>query len=460
MGYENVLRLLFGFQAPVSRRAYATAGVSLMALKVAGDWVLTRLYAEHPVDPTFYLNPIFAFRLRSLGAHENWLDLVMAVWALPFLWVGVSMTARRALDAGYSVLSGLAFFVPVVNYLVMILLCVAAPSGRPERHMAALRAARPGARAVILAVGAASVVGLVAVVVSVFGGGGYDNSLFLGVPFLVGVVSGVAFNWGVRRSLRSTLGVAVVTVSVTGGLLLVFALEGAICLAMAAILAYPLALLGAVIGRGAAMSGAPFPPATMALAWPVFALAPPWRAEPPPVREVVSTVEIAAPPEVVWENVVGFSELPPPHEWVLKLGIAYPLRARIQGRGVGAVRHCEFTTGPFVEPITAWEPGRRLAFDVRSQPPSMKEWSPYEIVHAPHVVGSMRSVRGEFRLTALPGGRTRLEGSTWYVLTLAPNAYWSWFADRIIHTIHERVLRHVGAESVVRARAQNAAENP
>jgi hypothetical protein len=35
------------------------------------------------------------------------------------------------------------------------------------------------------------------------------------------------------------------------------------------------------------------------------------------------------------------------------------------------VRYCVFSTGPFVEPITVWEPGRRLGFDVAQQPPPM-----------------------------------------------------------------------------------------
>jgi hypothetical protein len=460
MGASEVPRLLFGFRTPVGRRAYATAGFSLMALKFAGDWVITRLYAEHTLDPTSYVNPIFGFRMRELGVHPPWLALLMLVWAAPFLYVGLSMTVRRAADAGHSPLVGLAFFVPIVNYLVMLMLCVARPWGRPERNAARVRAARPGFYAVLVAIVAASAVGVIGTLVAVFGARRYDNSLFLGLPFLLGIVSGLFFNYGRRRSVRSTLGVGALAVTVAGGLLLLLALEGLICLLMAAVMAYPLALLGALIGRSMARSGPPVPAAMMLSAWPVFAIAPPWQSGPPPVREVVSAVEIDAPPEVVWRNVVGFSELPPPSEWILRAGIAYPLRARIEGEGVGAVRHCEFTTGAFVEPITAWEPGRRLAFDVASQPPSMREWSPYEIVHAPHVVGSMRSLRGEFRLTALPGGRTRLEGSTWYRLSLAPNAYWSLIADAVIHTIHTRVLRHVGAESRAHREGLETARKP
>jgi hypothetical protein len=189
---------------------------------------------------------------------------------------------------------------------------------------------------------------------------------------------------------------------------------------------------------------------SMVIAWPLLALMPWERAEQYPVRSVVSSIEIDAPPERVWPNVVGFSELPPPSEWLLKTGIACPLRAHIEGQGVGSVRYCEFSTGPFVEPITAWEPPNRLAFDVSKQPPSMREWSPYEIVYAPHTVGTMQSLHGEFRISALPNGRSRLQGTTWYRLKMSPGAYWSLFADEVVHVIHLRVLRHVQSLSEAR----------
>ena len=38
-----------------------------------------------------------------------------------------------------------------------------------------------------------------------------------------------------------------------------------------------------------------------------------------------------------------------------RAGLAYPMRARIEGSGPGAVRYCEFSTGPFVEPIVTWD---------------------------------------------------------------------------------------------------------
>lgn len=75
----------------------------------------------------------------------------------------------------------------------------------------------------------------------------------------------------------------------------------------------------------------------------------------------------------------------------------------------------------------------------------MHETSPYQSVRAPHLRDGLRSRRGEFRLAALSGGRTRLEGSTWYSVEMAPQAYWGLYSDGLIHAIHERVLAQVEA---------------
>lgn len=93
--------------------------------------------------------------------------------------------------------------------------------------------------------------------------------------------------------------------------------------------------------------------------------------------------------------------------------------------------------------MTVWDPPRVLAFDVTEQPEPMTELSPYRHIHPPHLDGSFRSTHGEFRLIPLAGGRTRLEGRTWYRLEIYPHAYWTIWADWLIHKIHGRVLRHI-----------------
>jgi hypothetical protein len=145
----------------------------------------------------------------------------------------------------------------------------------------------------------------------------------------------------------------------------------------------------------------------------------------------------------VWRHVVAFPELPPAREWIFRAGIAAPTGARIEGQGVGATRYCDFTTGAFVEPITAWDEDRLLAFDITEQPPPLRELSPHGAIEAPHLAGYFRATRGEFRLEALPGDRTRLVGTTRYVVDMFPQAYWRWVADGIVEAIHQRVLAHI-----------------
>jgi hypothetical protein len=165
--------------------------------------------------------------------------------------------------------------------------------------------------------------------------------------------------------------------------------------------------------------------------------------EPAPiVRAVHTVVVIDAPPDQVWPHVIAFPPLREPDEWFFRTGIAYPQRAEIHGHGVGAVRHCVFTTGTFVEPIEVWDPPSRLRFRVTEQPEPMREWSPYTI-HPAHLDHYLQSHQGQFLLEGLPNGRTRLIGTTWYSNRMWPAPYWGLWSDAIIHRIHARVLDHI-----------------
>ena len=144
---------------------------------------------------------------------------------------------------------------------------------------------------------------------------------------------------------------------------------------------------------------------------------------------------------------VEFSEIPPPRDWLFRAGIAYPKRARIVEEGPGAVRYCEFSTGPFVEPIEIWNAPRLLRFAVTENPAPMEEWTPYRHIEPPHLRGFLVSQAGQFHLVRLENGRTRLEGTTWYRHSLWPAFYWKQWSDTIIHRIHRRVLEHIREES-------------
>lgn len=55
----------------------------------------------------------------------------------------------------------------------------------------------------------------------------------------------------------------------------------------------------------------------------------------------------------------------------------------------------------------------------------------------------LRSHRRQFALRPLGADSTLLEGTTWYTIRVHPNAYWRLWSDRIIHSIHARVLEHL-----------------
>lgn len=160
------------------------------------------------------------------------------------------------------------------------------------------------------------------------------------------------------------------------------------------------------------------------------------------LRSVTTSIEINANAEKVWKNIIEFPQLKEPKEFIFKTGIAYPINATIDGKGVGAIRHCNFSTGPFVEPITIWDQPRLLEFSVLDQPETMKEISPYNI-RPNHIYGHWVSKRGQFKLTKLSNGHTLVEGTTWYVNKIKPDFYWRIWSDYIVHKIHTRVLEHI-----------------
>jgi uncharacterized membrane protein YhaH (DUF805 family) len=451
--FRRWLNLWFTFEQRVGRREYLLSGLALAVVKYAGDVLIVwrdtgRLW--HPLD---YLSPVSSLASRSPLGGAGF--VLLALWALPFLWIGISMSMRRAIDAGQSAWLALLFFVPGVNYLFMAAMCALPTSDEPLHIEEVPRAHEHRLPTALLAIAAGVVLGLAMLAFSVFAAGSYGISLFLGTPFLIGAITAFLFNRRYPASAAETHQIVFMTLGCLGGAILLTAAEGAFCLLMAAPLAAAIGMMGASLGRHIALRdrGALANAMLGVVLLPLTATLDATRPA-TPLREVRSSVVIDASPEVVWRNVIAFPPLPAPSELVFRAGIAYQMRAEIRGEGVGAVRYCVFSTGAFVEPITRWEPGRRLSFDVAAQPRPLQEWSPYANVTPPHLEGYFRSRRGEFRLVALPDGRTRLEGSTWYEMRLEPAAYWMLFGDAFIGRIHRRVLEHIAtnAESMARSR--------
>ena len=457
-GLSWLLRLWFGLSLPVSRRAYATSGFSLMLLKYLGEAGAIHYYTSLLMTPLDFINPVLTMRQEFFKAPgPTWLGIALVAWSIPFLWIMVAMSVRRAIDAGHRGSTGLVVLVPLIGMLFMLYFCFQKRStasrtlttDEPGSAETGIAPPAPlqldhGLRSALLGIAASVGIGLGVLALVIYGTGNYGNVLFMGMPILVSTISAFLYNRPHPRSLRGSLVIANLSILLIGIAILLFALEGIICIVMFLPLGFSIGTLGGMIGYMLATI-APVQKRTMLLLLALFPLL--TGAEllyrPTPLYEVISSVEIDAPPEEVWPHVISFPPLPEPAAWYFRLGIACPQEATIEGSGVGAIRHCIFSTGSFVEPITAWEPNRRLAFDVTEQPSPMTELSPYRHIHPPHLDSTLRSKRGEFRLIALPGGRTRLEGSTWYELEMYPQDYWTLWSDACIKRIHIRVLDHI-----------------
>jgi uncharacterized membrane protein YhaH (DUF805 family) len=443
------------------RRTYALWGFGLGALKLLLDRIIAAIMGADYWGWLSYWGTV-ATGAEARGTDGWKLLVTLLAVAVPFVVVGVLLTLRRLRDIGASSWLVLGFFVPAVNVVTFILLCVLpahdGPSVESPRSgvlgwLVRVLAFRSRAMSAVVAILLTILLivpmtGLVTVVFRDYGWG-----VFVAMPFLLGLLATTLHGAAEPRSLRESMVVGLLALGLCGLAIVAVALEGLICLLMAVPIAVPLVLLGALVGHRlqSAWWNRKGEAARIYVAgWFALPLAFLQQSQvnpPPRLMSATTSVEIAAAPAEVWEQVVAFSELPPAGELVFRAGIAYPQRATITGRGVGAIRRCEFSTGPFVEPITVWDENRHLAFDVIAQPHPMHELSPYRAIHPPHFDGFFLSQRGEFRLTALPAGGTRLEGTTWYTQRLWPAAYWQRWSDYLLHTIHGRVLAHIRTES-------------
>lgn len=447
------------WRGTVGRRKYFVLGVALFTVKhvidrlvaTAGFGLRWSLFNYWIVGEGSEIDNTPTGRLRFYAA-------LVAV-ALPFIWVGVVLTLRRLRDIGWPLWLCAVFFLPFVN-LIFFLLLSAIPSREREPRAARL----PGIRAVldriiprssfgsaVVGVFATSLLAIGMTVLSAEGLRSYGWGLFVGLPFCLGLSSVLVYGYHQPRTLGKCLVVALISVGLASAALIFVAVEGLVCILMAAPLGVVLALFGGMIGY--VIQRRPNHPATggyVLHAFSIIVIALPalmWmeRASQvePSLRAVRTSVEINATPEEVWQKLVAFTEIPQPTELLFQTGIAYPIRAEIEGHGVGAVRHCVFSTGAFVEPIEVWDEPHLLKFGVTAQPPVLDEMSPYKHLHPPHLDNYLQSRRGQFLLTQLPNGHTLLEGTTWYQNSFWPGGYWNLWSDYIIHRIHQRVLDHI-----------------
>lgn len=434
----------------IGRRDYLIWGIALFAVK----YNLDRLLAMASNRKWFVTEYWVQFDPTSQPFHRDDIQfyLLLLVLSIPFIWFGTVLTLKRLRSAALPGWLVIAFFLPFMN-----LLFFAALAAVPERISAENSPAKnprflPESKfgSALAAVGITSVIAVGFTVLLIDLMGEYGWSIFVGIPFVSGFAGAIIFGNNRQISIGEAVSVALSALAISCVLLFLIAFEGIICLVMAFPIGILLAAMGAVLGYFL-VRNRPVSTLQVCIA-PLLVLVllsneEHRNPEAPPMLKVITSIEVNANQSDVWNELVAFSAIDEPTDWLFKTGIAYPTHSEISGTGAGAVRECHFTTGPFVEPITIWDEPNRLAFSVQDQPPPMVEWSFGDEIDATHLDGYFQSHKGEFKLTSLPNGKTQLTGTTWYTNDIWPVGYWKLWTDFILHRIHLRVLNHIKIEA-------------
>jgi uncharacterized membrane protein YhaH (DUF805 family) len=439
---------LFSFSGKIRRPAYAAASAASLFLP---HLVILAVYAaQHqrpPLDVWFVLAPLrwvlltLDPLLEFAPGHPALLAGGLALTVL-CSWILAALAVRRANDAGVSGWLAAFSIAPVLQFPAIVVLA-ALPSrvgAEPPPASLPVIAQRPwnaSLQGLLAAIGLT----LLTIVVGALIFGSYGFSMFALSPVVIGLTTAYLANRHGDVGVGSTVWIMTAALALGGLALVGAAFEGAVCIIMAAPLAWVMALIGALIGRTMALSRrtrGTHPMLSVAIIPLLFAseqVLPRTSA----FTDVVS-IQVAATPDVVWQAVLHMDAITEAPSIPFSLGVAYPIRGEVIGEGVGAMRRGYFSTGVAEERITEWAPGEALAFVILSEPPSLRELSPYQYVHAPHVNGYFRSTQARIDIAEIAWGRTRLTLTTAHELDLQPAVYWLPLARWIVRQNKDRVL--------------------
>lgn len=229
--------------------------------------------------------------------------------------------------------------------------------------------------------------------------------------------------------------------------------EGGICVYMGLPILLLFASLGGIIGARVPFRRRGVRAAVLVLP---FALGPVERGIPAPDRltETVTTIDIAAPPAVVWPLITSVDSIRPEEQHpalFTRMGFPRPISATLSRPGVGGIRTARFERGlAFAETVTEWVPEQRLRFAITpftdSVPPTTLD--EHVTIGGPY----FDVLTGSYELTPIDQGRgTHLVLRSEHRVSTRFNLYAGWWVDRIMASIQDNILE------VHKARAERGA---
>ncbi len=298
---------------------------------------------------------------------------------------------------------------------------------------------KSGASHVIIGLFSGAFIIIIAVAISALTLGAYGWGLFVMTPFLSGMVTAYITNRGRDLSAAKSANVVILSGLLGCFALLMLALEGLMCIILAAPLAAIMAIMGGSLGRGYAIEKNKVGnPLYSIAALPLIFI---FESVIPPELPISSEhhIEIEASPQNIWD-VIANDHYNDKSSFLINVsGLAYPMKIDFLSKGVGSEVKGHFSTGQSKAIVTEWLPNKLLAIKMIIQPPAMEEMSPYRDVHAPHLNGYFDTQETKFKITPLANGNSRLSVYSKHKLRIDPSFYWQplarWAIDENIDSV-------------------------
>ncbi len=225
-------------ERPLDRWPYFWWGCATMAIK----YNLDRAIAWFGFNRTWYfwnyIKPHGYAGIDAVPPNDQTFYVVLLLTSLPFLIFGIVLTIRRLRSARLPLALCLLFFVPVINPLFFVILCLlpAGQAASPEPEKSSFLSWLPTST-VGSALASMVIVGLAGMGLAYFSTEAFRNygwGLFVALPFAMGLVSVLIYAGSEKRTFGGCMLVAILPILFCGLCLFVVAAEGAICLVMAA----------------------------------------------------------------------------------------------------------------------------------------------------------------------------------------------------------------------------------
>src|SRR5713101_985040 len=128
---------MWRWQGKIDRKSYAIAGCSAFFLKYCLDKIVAFVVFGRSWFLWSYWEPLGPdARVNAIHPDTQVFAGTLLVLALPFIWLGVTLTVQRLRDAGKPLWLVVLFFVPVINLLFFLLLCTMESQAATAQHEA------------------------------------------------------------------------------------------------------------------------------------------------------------------------------------------------------------------------------------------------------------------------------------------------------------------------------------